>query len=71
FIQKKYINGENKKGQITIYYSISDIFIGIMLIGLVAFFINDYLSHSLGKKQSNCTYAAKYIINAKKGTLVN
>ncbi len=33
--------------KLIIYYSISDIFLGIILMALVAFFINDYLSHHL------------------------
>ena len=54
FINKKHIAKNEETGKITIYYSVSDIFLGVVLFALVAFFINDYLSHSLGRQGSEC-----------------
>lgn len=52
FIRKKHIKSDLEKGKIVIYYSIPDIFLGIILFGLVVFFINNYLSNTLGKYDS-------------------
>lgn len=47
FIHKKHLQENKVSGKIVIYYNISDIFLGVTLLILVAFFINDYLSHTL------------------------
>lgn len=54
FIHKKHIKSDEATGKIIVYYSISDIFLGALLFGLVVFFIHDYLSHALGKEKNNC-----------------
>ena len=51
FINKKHIHTEKDPYKIVIYYSVSDIFLGTILMALVIFFIHDYLSHSLPKRQ--------------------
>lgn len=53
FVYKKRTEEEGEKGNTVIYYNFTDIFLGLILFGLVVFFINDYLSHSLIKKQSD------------------
>jgi hypothetical protein len=56
FIKKKHIREEGHGGNIVIYYSILDIFLCVILLGLVAFFIQYYISHTLdsyGKKSPN------------------
>lgn len=47
FVHKKHMHQEKKDNKIVIYYNVSDIFLGAALLILVAFFINDYLSHAL------------------------
>ena len=47
FLHKKHINKDHGNAKIIIYYNLSDIFLGTALIILVAFFIHDYLSHSI------------------------
>ena len=47
FIRKKHIREDNSGSKIVIYYSVSDIFLGAILLILVIFFIHDYLSHAL------------------------
>ena len=54
FIHKKHINRNIENGKIIIYYSVSDIILGIILVSLVIFFIHDYLVHSFEKKSSTC-----------------
>ncbi len=49
FRHKKHLNSTKEKGKILIYYSISDIFLGAVLMALVVFFMNDYLSHTIGR----------------------
>lgn len=63
FIHKKHSESDFGKGKIVIYYNVSDIVLGIMLVALVAFFINDYLSHSLKKEQGNCFIYPKAILD--------
>ena len=46
-IRKKRIK-EHEHGVIHIYYSISDIFLGTVLMILVLFFINHYISTTIG-----------------------
>jgi hypothetical protein len=55
FIHKKHINQDVEKGKIIIYYNVSDIVLGIILLALVAFYMHDYLSHAL-RSGSNCDY---------------
>jgi hypothetical protein len=43
FLHKKHIYKNLKNSKLTIYYSISDIFLGSLLIILVLFFIYNYL----------------------------
>ena len=54
FIHKKHVREEGEKGKIIIYYNVTDIFLGIILVALVVFFIHDYLSHSLRVEQNDC-----------------
>ncbi len=48
FIHKKHILQNKESGKIIIYYSLTDITLGVALLALVVFFINDYLSHQPG-----------------------
>jgi len=61
FIHKKHINQDMQGGKIIIYYSISDIVLGVMLLALTVFFMNDYLSHSLKKSSSDCSFYPKLV----------
>jgi len=54
FIHKKHIKNDTETGKIIIYYSLSDILLGVLLFGLVVFFIQDYLSHTLGEERNKC-----------------
>lgn len=56
FIHKKHIQEHKGDSKFVIYYNVSDIFLGTILLALVVFFIHDYLSHSLGMQ--NNYYAA-------------
>ncbi len=69
FIRKKHVKDEGKKGKFIIYYSPLDIILGIILGALVIFFIHDYLSHSLNKRQSNCIYSSKTALFGNKNIL--
>ena len=53
FKHKKHISENKEIGKIIIYYNASDIFLGTALLILVVFFVNDYLSHRLGKSQNS------------------
>jgi len=53
FIHKKHIQENKENNKIVIYYNVSDIFLGTILLILVVFFINDYLSHALEQPKSN------------------
>ena len=46
FIHKKHINISDKDKKLIIYYNASDIFLGIALVALVIFFIQNYISHT-------------------------
>ncbi len=48
FRHKKHMQEGKGEAKIVIYYNISDIFLGVALMTLVFFFINDYLSHRPG-----------------------
>jgi len=48
FVHKKHINLTPKTSKIIIYYSISDLILGLLLIILVGFFIYNYLMFSMG-----------------------
>ncbi len=61
FIHKKHPNGDVAKGNIIIYYSVSDIILGAMLLALTVFFMHDYLSHSLNKQNNNCSFYPRII----------
>ena len=47
FIHKKHLHAKKESGKIVVYYNVTDIFLGIILMALVVFFIHDYLSHNL------------------------
>jgi len=47
FIHKKHVYENKETGKIIIYYNASDIFLGTVLLILVVFFINNYLSNAL------------------------
>ncbi len=47
FRHKKHMHENRRKGQVVIYYNVTDIFLGATLMILVIFFIHDYLSHAL------------------------
>ena len=73
FLHKKHINKDHGNAKIIIYYNLSDIFLGTTLIILVAFFIHDYLLHSLFDSQRaslyinpNTMYSVKTPIPIKK-----
>ncbi|MEI8270064.1 MAG: hypothetical protein WCG45_01720 [bacterium] len=66
FIHKKQVRREGEKGKIIIYYSFTDIFLGLVLFALVLFFIRDYLSHSLNKQQDNCLAYSNSFLNLNK-----
>ena len=53
FIHKKHINPDKENGKIIIYYNVTDIFLGTVLLILVVFFIHDYLSHVPGIRKDN------------------
>lgn len=53
FVHKKYTEEKDEKGNTIIYYNFTDLFLGIALFVLVAFFINDYLSHSIGNYKND------------------
>lgn len=53
FIHKEHIKNDEQKGKIIIYYSYLDIILGIILFGLIVFFVRDYLTHSLYNYQNN------------------
>ena len=58
FIFKKRREEKRVDGKVVIYYNVSDVFLGIALVALVVFFINDYLSHNLTQyKQNGCEYS--------------
>jgi hypothetical protein len=61
FIHKKHINNDIEKGKIIIYYNVSDIVLGIILLALVAFYMHDYLSHALRKSYGDCSYYPKVV----------
>ena len=63
FIHKKHINKSETKGKIIIYYSALDICLGIVLLALTVFFMQDYLSHSLSGQQKNCFSAPKSMLD--------
>ena len=71
FIHKKRIVEDGEKGKIIIYYNLTDIFLGLILFGLVVFFINDYLSHSLKGLQNNCMEFSKQTLDIKKNEMPN
>lgn len=48
FKHKKHMQEGKGEARVVIYYNISDIFLGLVLLVLVFFFIHDYLSHRLG-----------------------
>lgn len=50
--------------KLVIYYNVSDIVLGIMLLGLVAFFIHNYLSTSLGYERSCSNYVMNPVGNS-------
>jgi hypothetical protein len=52
FIHKKHMQKENGS-KFVIYYNVSDIVLGVMLLSLVAFFIHNYISTSLNS-ENNC-----------------
>lgn len=51
FLHKKHI-GKSHGARVVIYYSLSDIILGLMLVALVIFFIHDYLVHNLWSSQN-------------------
>ena len=51
FLHKKHMHKSIETGKIIIYYNFLDIFLGVLLTTLVAFFIHDYLSHALAINQ--------------------
>lgn len=61
FKHKKHMHDNKGDAKVVIYYNISDIFLGITLLILVVFFINDYLSHAL--PSSSRDNSGNYIIN--------
>ena len=71
FIHKKSVKGEeSEKGKIIIYYNVTDIFLGLILLSLVVFFANYYLSHSIGKKQdNNCFIYTMPVLNTHKSDI--
>ena len=50
FVNKKYIRLDSKTSHFTIYYSVSDIVLGILLIGLVSIFICNYWTTVINPK---------------------
>ncbi|OHA17477.1 MAG: hypothetical protein A3G52_04615 [Candidatus Taylorbacteria bacterium RIFCSPLOWO2_12_FULL_43_20] len=66
FVHKRHIHREQNSKKIIIFYSASDIFLGVALLALVTFFINDYLSHSLPGLDRN-DYSFEKEFNAPEG----
>lgn len=59
FLHKKHINKGKGAGRVVIYYSLSDIFLGVILVALSIFFMNDYLSHTIwASKSQNSNYTS-------------
>ncbi len=56
FIRREHTNPNKQSGKVVIYYSVSDVFLGITLLALVIFFINDYLSHRVGPHKLSYNY---------------
>lgn len=65
FIHKKHIR-EVEGGKLVIYYNISDIFLGVVLLALVVFFIHDYLSHALNEGRNNCPTFSRSVFDVQK-----
>jgi hypothetical protein len=53
FINKKHINKDKTGTKLVIYYSVSDIVLGIILLILVGFFIDNYLNENLYPPKNN------------------
>ncbi len=53
FLHKKHIHYSDKSSRLVIYYSVSDIVLGTLLMILVAFFVNDYLTTHFFSKNPN------------------
>lgn len=51
-----------------IYYNVSDIVLGIMLLSLVAFFIHNYITTSSGSERSCFDYATGSMNNSLMNT---
>ncbi len=66
FIRKKHVK-EHEDGVIKIYYSISDVLLGTVLMILVLFFINHYISTTVGRY----TLEDMILINQAAGLGVN
>lgn len=49
FIHKKHAHLNPNTGKFVVYYNLSDIVLGFLLVILVAFFIYNYLTVSFGK----------------------
>lgn len=64
FKEKKHIGEDKHLGKIVIYYNVSDIFLDTILLVLVVFFINDYLSHSLTPENyDNFSVSENYLLD--------
>lgn len=55
FVHKKHINETKSKYRFVVYYSASDIVLGILLIALTSFFIYNYLRANVYSSGSNYT----------------
>lgn len=53
FVHKKHINKNPNTKALIIYYSLSDIILGLLLVTLVAFFIYNYLEFSFNTTGQN------------------
>lgn len=56
FIKKKHVHEDKPDAKFVIYYSVSDIVLGFLLIGLVSFFVVNYVQRpeNLGYTPGNC-----------------
>jgi len=63
FIHKKHIHQDKNSGRIIIYYNITDIVLGTVLLILVLFFMHFYLSHTLEKYPANNSICIKEFKN--------